>query len=563
MTRTAMDAELVAAARSGSAEAMDELVGCCLPLVYNIVGRALSGRVDVDDVVQETMLRVVRGLPGLRDDEVFRSWLVAVTMNQIRRHHAPGPAAPRALDELDDLSAVADPGADFTDLTLTELGLSGQRRETVEATRWLDPDDRELLSLWWLVTAGHLTRAELVSALGLGSHHVTVRVSRMKAQLDAARLIVRSLAARPRCAELEAALTVWDGRPSALWRKRLARHVRSCADCGARGADLVPAERLLVNFALLPLPLGYAAYMLTRVGLPDISGHSLVNTAQVIPAQASSAGTGHSRAVSRPVSHRRRRTGGTFGGKPLLVAAGVTAGVAAVVGAGVLTLSLGGGHATGSAGQPAAAISGTLPSTSGAVPSPTATPSRKPVASPSPTTAKPSPTHSSATPRSGTPASATPGAPSAAAPPPALSPDQAAVQQVLAVINQARAGQGLAPLQLSSGLESSSAAHNQTMAAGCGLQHQCPGEASLGDRETAAGVQWSAAGENIGTGGPVSDTTSGVAGMAVGLTRSMLAEQPPNDGHRKNILSTAFHHIGIAVMRDSSGNVWLTQDFSD
>ncbi|MBF9072090.1 sigma-70 family RNA polymerase sigma factor [Streptacidiphilus sp. NEAU-YB345] len=567
-----MDAELVAAARSGSAEAMDELVGCCLPLVYNIVGRALSGRADVDDVVQETMLRVVRGLPGLRDDEAFRSWLVAVTMNQIRRHHAAGPAAPRALDELDELSAVADPGADFTDLTLTELGLSGQRRETVEATLWLDPDDRELLSLWWLVTAGHLARTDLVAALGLDSHHVTVRVSRMKAQLDAARLIVRALASRPRCAELEAALTVWDGRPSALWRKRLARHVRACADCGALGTDLVPAERLLVNFALLPLPLGYAAYMLTRLGLPHISGSALVNTAQMTPAQASATASGSgpasgsgraagsSRTPSGPVSHRRGRSVGTFGGKPLLVAAGVTAGVVAAVGAGVLALSSGNGHAADATGQPAAAISGVLPSASTALPSPTIAPTRKPVASASPTGARPSPTHSSATPRS---ASASAAAPSAAAPPPTLSPDQAAVQQVLAVINQARAGQGLAPLQLSSGLESSSGAHNQTMAAGCGLQHQCPGEASLGARETAAGVQWSAAGENIGTGGPVSDTTSGVAGMAVGLTRSMLAEQPPNDGHRKNILSTAFHHIGIAVMRDSNGNVWLTQDFSD
>jgi hypothetical protein len=38
-----------------------------LPLVYNIVGRALSGHAGVDDVVQETMLRAVRGLGDLRD----------------------------------------------------------------------------------------------------------------------------------------------------------------------------------------------------------------------------------------------------------------------------------------------------------------------------------------------------------------------------------------------------------------------------------------------------------------------------------------------------------------
>jgi len=96
----------------------------------------------VDDVVQDTMLHVLRGLPGLRNPQAFRSWLVAVTMNQIRKYHRARPAASTALDEI---VAVADPGTSFVDLTLTQLGLTGQRRETVEASRWLDDDNRELL----------------------------------------------------------------------------------------------------------------------------------------------------------------------------------------------------------------------------------------------------------------------------------------------------------------------------------------------------------------------------------------------------------------------------------
>ena len=101
------------------------------------------------------------------------------------------------------------------------------------------------------------------------------------------------------------------------------------------------------------------------------------------------------------------------------------------------------------------------------------------------------------------------------------------------------------------------------MASGCGLSHQCPGEAALGARETAAGVIWTAAGENIGEGGPVADTDAAIAQMAVSLTQSMLNEQPPDDGHRMNILSSTFTHIGITVYRGSSGTVWLTQDFSN
>jgi uncharacterized protein YkwD len=47
------------------------------------------------------------------------------------------------------------------------------------------------------------------------------------------------------------------------------------------------------------------------------------------------------------------------------------------------------------------------------------------------------------------------------------------------------------------------------------------------------------------------------------LTQDMINEKPPDDGHRLNILSTSFHHIGIVVSRDSSGTVWMTQDFSN
>jgi uncharacterized protein YkwD len=163
------------------------------------------------------------------------------------------------------------------------------------------------------------------------------------------------------------------------------------------------------------------------------------------------------------------------------------------------------------------------------------------------------------------PASPRPAAPATSAPaastPAATAGDAAA--QVLALINQARSAAGLRPLTITAGLNSSASRHNATMAGGCGLSHQCPGEPELGARETAAGVHWTAAGENIGEGGPVADSSAAIARMAVGLTQSMLNEKPPDDGHRRNILSSSLTHIGIAVYRDGSGTVWLTQDFSN
>jgi uncharacterized protein YkwD len=198
--------------------------------------------------------------------------------------------------------------------------------------------------------------------------------------------------------------------------------------------------------------------------------------------------------------------------------------------------------------QPLVAASTGAPGS--ATPSASATPAASPAATHT-TAAAPPPSHAAA--------------PTSAAPPaaPAGSQQGAPANQVLAVINQARVAAGLPAYTVSSGLDLSATRHNTVMASGCGLSHQCPGEAALGARESAAGVTWTSAGENIGEGGPVADTTAAIGQMAVTLTQDMLAEKPPDDGHRLNILSSAFHHIGIAVFRDSSGTVWMTQDFSN
>jgi uncharacterized protein YkwD len=194
-----------------------------------------------------------------------------------------------------------------------------------------------------------------------------------------------------------------------------------------------------------------------------------------------------------------------------------------------------------------------------AVPAVATVPSRTAAARARPTGIRPSQSASATGRASAQPAASASGSASASLP---ATKDTAAAQ-VLALINQARSAAALPALTVTSGLEASSSAHNLRMADGCGLSHQCQGESPIGDRETAAGVHWTAAGENIGDGGPEADTSAAIAQLAVGLTQSMLNEKPPDDGHRLNILSSTFTHIGIAVYRDGSGTVWLTQDFSN
>ncbi|MFE9451079.1 RNA polymerase sigma factor [Streptomyces sp. NPDC006739] len=240
--------DTIAAAQSGDRRALDELVEGWLPLVYNVVGRALGGHADVDDVVQETMLRAVDNLGTLRDPDSFRSWLMAIAMRQIR-DRARRRSPQRLAEE------IPEDAADFAELTVLRLQLEGQRREVAEAVRWLDAEDRQLLSLWWLEVAGELTRRELAEAVGINRQHAAVRVQRMKERLETSRGIVRALDGA--CPELRETTARWDGRPDSVWRKRLARHIRGCGYCGDGRTTVVPAERLLVGIALVPVPAGF------------------------------------------------------------------------------------------------------------------------------------------------------------------------------------------------------------------------------------------------------------------------------------------------------------------
>lgn len=243
---------LVRAAQAGSRDALDELVAAHLPVIYNVISRALNGHADVDDLVQETMVRVIGGLPGLRDPDRFRSWAVTIAYRQLHLYLRNRRKAMVRVEEAP--PDVPDPGGDFAEQTVTALVLSGQRRELAEAVRWLEDADRRLLALWWQEAAGELTRAELAEALDVKPKHAAVRVRRLRERLDAARGVVRALRARPRCADLSGMLQGWNGVADALWRKRLIRHTRDCPQCSVHRHGLATLEDLVLGATALPVP---------------------------------------------------------------------------------------------------------------------------------------------------------------------------------------------------------------------------------------------------------------------------------------------------------------------
>ncbi len=132
------------------------------------------------------------------------------------------------------------------------------------------------------------------------------------------------------------------------------------------------------------------------------------------------------------------------------------------------------------------------------------------------------------------------------------------MQQLFALINSDRAREGLPSYTLNSTLSTGAYLHSWNMAH-CGLSHACPGEPAPCQRVSNEGISWSVCGENVGYASATPDAWSGVQL----IEQSMLNEQPPDDGHRRNLLSSDFRRIGLGIYLDTQGYVWVTEDFAN
>lgn len=120
-------------------------------------------------------------------------------------------------------------------------------------------------------------------------------------------------------------------------------------------------------------------------------------------------------------------------------------------------------------------------------------------------------------------------------------------KKILSLTNKRRAKAGCGALKLHTSLRKAARKHSALMAKHQTLSHQLPGEASLGKRITKAGYRnWRAVAENVAYGYP----TPG----------DMMAAWMASPGHRKNILTCRYKHLGVGVTL-RNGVPWATQDF--
>jgi RNA polymerase sigma-70 factor (ECF subfamily) len=69
-----LDWDLLAQAQSGNRDALSVVARELLPRVRNLVRYLVRGDADVDDVAQEALIAVLRGLPSYEGEGTFYSW---------------------------------------------------------------------------------------------------------------------------------------------------------------------------------------------------------------------------------------------------------------------------------------------------------------------------------------------------------------------------------------------------------------------------------------------------------------------------------------------------------
>ena len=301
------EAALVVGLRAGRREAFEVLHGAYAASIYSLALRIVDDQHEAQDVAQEVLIKVFRGLPGDETDINLPAWLYRVTVNASFDHVRARKRRPAITSE----EAAPEAAAVVDEFERAELS----RR--VESTLRELPKRQQVALV--LRDVHGLSVGETASVLGLTKGSADVLLSRARAGFRRVFLAgAGSLGGR--CAEADRALAAGVGRGEPA-PASLVEHSKSCPDCR-------PAVEL---WAAAPIGLGL---LLPQVTLPaKLSLGAMLAAAQAAGVAVPAAGLGATTAAgaASPAAAASSLAGAGAAAAPATVGA-VSAGSAATGG---------------------------------------------------------------------------------------------------------------------------------------------------------------------------------------------------------------------------------------
>lgn len=176
-------------ASKGDREAFDDLLETLLPRVRKLLFRLGGFSGEIEDLTQEVFLRMIDGLPRLRDPGQGKNWLFGIAVNVTREAARRRSQSPQVgLPEI-----VSSPGDVDGDASANEFA-----SRTREAIRDLGASLREVIVL--SVFEG-LKAQEIAAVLDLTSEAVRHRLFRARRILEKRLLGSSSIPMSPRTSE--------------------------------------------------------------------------------------------------------------------------------------------------------------------------------------------------------------------------------------------------------------------------------------------------------------------------------------------------------------------------
>jgi uncharacterized protein YkwD len=121
-------------------------------------------------------------------------------------------------------------------------------------------------------------------------------------------------------------------------------------------------------------------------------------------------------------------------------------------------------------------------------------------------------------------------------------------RRVVAIVNVRRVEAGLRPLRLNADVHTAAQRHSRDQARRDLMTHTGANGSDAGDRISRAGYTWSAWGENVAMGYPT--------------PRSVVRAWMHSSGHRANILTRRFRHLGVGRRLSADGTIYWTLDLA-